>query len=85
MCRHLLRDIQMEDGKVTRFVETREKSVLEECIKAKLQLVVNHFGIHLRTSKVAKRRIDYSAPQDTRGGHWGRAVPSICQCGEDPE
>ncbi|XP_069160298.1 uncharacterized protein [Procambarus clarkii] len=44
----------MEEDKVKKFIETRDEKILEECTKAQLQQVANHFGIRLRMTKVAE-------------------------------
>ncbi|XP_069191461.1 uncharacterized protein [Procambarus clarkii] len=45
----------MEDDKVARFLDTRDEQVLEDCTKAQLQLITDHFGIKLRSSKREER------------------------------
>ncbi|XP_069190894.1 uncharacterized protein [Procambarus clarkii] len=51
----------MEDEKVARFIDTRDEQVLEDCTKAQLHLIADHFGIQLRSSKVGERRLEIVA------------------------
>ncbi|XP_069176154.1 uncharacterized protein [Procambarus clarkii] len=51
----------MEDDKVTRFIDTRDEQVLEECTKAKLQAVADHFGIKLRSSRLHREEQEREA------------------------
>ncbi|XP_069191761.1 uncharacterized protein [Procambarus clarkii] len=51
----------MEDDKVTRFIDTRDEHVLEDCTKAQLQSIADHFGIKLRSSRVGERRLEIMA------------------------
>ncbi|XP_069171796.1 uncharacterized protein [Procambarus clarkii] len=52
---------KIEDDKVARFIDTRDEQVLEECTKAQLQSIADHFGIKLRSSKVGERRLEIMA------------------------
>ncbi|XP_069181293.1 uncharacterized protein [Procambarus clarkii] len=45
----------MEDEKVAGFIDTRDEQVLEDCTKAQLQSIADHFGIKLRSSKNKNR------------------------------
>nr|XP_045605970.1 trichohyalin-like [Procambarus clarkii] len=56
----------MEDDRVKKFIESRVAQELEECTKAQLQLVADHFGLRLRSSKVAERRIEIMAQLKAR-------------------
>ena len=56
----------MEEDRVAKFVESRDESVLEECTKSQLQLVANHFGIKLKSTRVAERRIEIMAQLKAR-------------------
>ncbi|XP_069192751.1 GRB10-interacting GYF protein 2-like [Procambarus clarkii] len=47
----------MEDDKVAKFIDTRDEQVLEDCTKAQLQLIADHFGIKLRSCKQEDRRV----------------------------
>ncbi|XP_069184094.1 trichohyalin-like [Procambarus clarkii] len=51
----------MEDDKVAKFIDTRDEQVLEDCTKAQLQLIADHFGIKLKSSKVGERRLEIVA------------------------
>ncbi|XP_045608548.2 trichohyalin-like [Procambarus clarkii] len=56
----------MGDDKVKKFIESRDAQELEECTKAQLKLVVDHFGLKLRSSRVAERRIEIMAQLKAR-------------------
>ncbi|XP_069158042.1 trichohyalin-like [Procambarus clarkii] len=56
----------MEDDRLKTFIESRDEQVLEECTKAELQLVADHFGLRLRSSRVAERRIEIMAQLKAR-------------------
>ncbi|XP_069172819.1 putative mediator of RNA polymerase II transcription subunit 9 [Procambarus clarkii] len=56
----------MEEDKVKKFIKTRDERILEECTKDQLQQVANHFGIRLRTTKIAERRIEIMAQLTAR-------------------
>ncbi|XP_069184055.1 trichohyalin-like [Procambarus clarkii] len=56
----------MEDDRVKKFIESRDAQELEECTKAQLQLVADHFGLRLRSSRVAERRIEIMAQLKAR-------------------
>ncbi|XP_069157031.1 craniofacial development protein 2-like [Procambarus clarkii] len=48
--KELLNSLEMEDDRVKKFIESRDEQELEECTKAQLQLVADHFGLRLRSS-----------------------------------
>ncbi|XP_069183232.1 uncharacterized protein [Procambarus clarkii] len=62
----LLNSLEMEDDRVKNCIESRDEQVLEECIKAQLQLVADHFGLRLRSSRVAEHRIEIMAQLKAR-------------------
>ncbi|XP_069180907.1 uncharacterized protein [Procambarus clarkii] len=51
----------MEDEKVARFIDTRDEQVLEDCTKAQLQLIPDHFGIQLRSSELRREEREHKA------------------------
>nr|XP_045622072.1 trichohyalin-like [Procambarus clarkii] len=56
----------MEDDRAKKFIESRDAQELEECTKAQLQLVADHFGLRLRFSRVAECRIKIMAQLKAR-------------------
>nr|XP_045608548.1 golgin subfamily A member 6-like protein 2 [Procambarus clarkii] len=56
----------MGDDKVKKFIESGGDKELEECTKVQLKLVVDHFGLKLRSSRVAERRIEIMAQLKAR-------------------
>ncbi|XP_069176180.1 uncharacterized protein [Procambarus clarkii] len=65
----------MEDDKVTRFIDTRDEQVLEDCTKAQLQSIADHFGIKLRSSKVGERWLEIMAQLRARDEALGEERP----------
>ncbi|XP_069161336.1 uncharacterized protein [Procambarus clarkii] len=65
----------MEDDKVAKFIDTRDEQVLEDCTKAQLQSVADHFGIKLRSSKVGERRLEIVAQLRARDEALGEERP----------
>ncbi|XP_069180211.1 trichohyalin-like [Procambarus clarkii] len=65
----------MEDDKVARFIDTRDEQVLEDCTKAQLQSIADHFGIKLRSSKVGERRLEILAQLRARDEALGEERP----------
>ncbi|XP_069168701.1 trichohyalin-like [Procambarus clarkii] len=51
----------MEDEKVARCIDTWDEQLLEDCTKAQLQFIDDHFGIQLESSKVGERRLEFVA------------------------
>ncbi|XP_069191704.1 trichohyalin-like [Procambarus clarkii] len=58
------KNLEMEDERVKKFIESRDEQELEECTKAQLQLVADNFGLRLRSSRVAERRIEIMTQED---------------------
>ncbi|XP_069168027.1 uncharacterized protein [Procambarus clarkii] len=73
----------MEDDKVTRFIDTRDEQVLEDCTKAQLQSIADHFGIKLRSSRVGEKRLEIMAQLRVRDDPLGEERPQTPASGEE--
>ncbi|XP_069158478.1 uncharacterized protein [Procambarus clarkii] len=65
----------MENEKVARFIDTRDEQVPEDCTKAQLQSIADHFGIKLRSSKVGERRLEIMTQLRARDEALGEEQP----------
>ncbi|XP_069168370.1 protein FAM50A-like [Procambarus clarkii] len=74
----------MEDEKVVKFIDTRDERVLEDCTKAQLQSIADHFGIKLRSSKVGERRLEIVAQLRARDeALWEERPRTAASAGEN--
>ncbi|XP_069161186.1 trichohyalin-like [Procambarus clarkii] len=71
------RDFQAgsKDDKVARFIDSRDEQVLEECTKAQLQAIADHFGIKLKSARVGERRLEIIAQLKARDEALGEERP----------
>ncbi|XP_069179059.1 DDRGK domain-containing protein 1-like [Procambarus clarkii] len=67
----------MEDDRVKKFIESRDGQELEECTKVQLQLVADHFGCRLRSSRVAECRIEIMAQLKAREEASKEGLPQV--------